>query len=294
MASLSGNGEDLQDDGFKEEAGVTTLVPVNAHTGTSGRRMCQHVNNKGQTCNSFEVADGYCRKHGPRWRCKHLECSKYAVIREMCVAHARQELGNNEVNELRGKALRCKKYPECSLKPALRGFCLPHAREQYGDETVDELRQKSRCCKYPECQKKVVLKGFCTKHAREKFGNEEFDRVHRPLGRCKLETCDKKAFVRGYCTSHAREHVPREEFDKQYKKLRRCKHPGCDKWSVVKGYCITHGNGSKASNDHQARVAAEAMAAAQAVVLVPASPHSPEVSQHLSLPDTVEVAEDGP
>lgn len=265
MSSLVGEGVGvMQDVGDHVEVDHPMLgaQPLNVvqqqETSGSGRRICQHVNNKGITCQSYEVADGFCRKHGARWRCKREGCSKYAVVKDMCVSHARAEFGDDEVNELRGKALRCKKYPECQLKPAIRGFCLDHARDEYGTEAVEELRQKSRCCKQDGCQKKVVLRGFCTKHAREKFGNEEFDKVHRPLGRCKLEGCEKKAFVRGYCTTHAREHVPREEFDKQYKKLRRCKHADCEKWSVVKGFCISHG----AQNKEADREAAEAAAAA--------------------------------
>lgn len=73
----------------------------------------------------------------------------------------------NDLEKLNRKQQICK-YDGCDKQMVVKQYCVVHARNVLGDDTVNSVYHRpSVKCKYEGCEKRYSVKGYCLKHGRE-------------------------------------------------------------------------------------------------------------------------------
>jgi hypothetical protein len=159
-------------------------------------------------CTSRVFRRGFCRRHGTTSRCQVEGCPKGSVVKGFCIAHARQQCGDEVMSDHYKNRKRAKCDSDgCPKYMQWKGFCIPHAREKYGDERVDEhFSRKGSACNSEGCTKRKVLNGYCAEHAREQIGGDEALEKHiqsKSQHLCTIKDCFERKAFNGLCFTHA-------------------------------------------------------------------------------------------
>ena len=176
--------------------------------------------------------------------CVGPECTREAVTRDLCQAHANQKYRGKPLTVLikRGVPRVGCEVEGCDKPHRARGMCVAH-------HTAWLTAQRGPC-EFPDCGRPQHARGWCKPHNEQRWRGEEMrpirDREHRGLPLCEVEGCTNRQRTASVttCRKH-RDALP----------LPECAVPDCTNPAPNRrgGPCADHKGWKKPTKSHTCR-----------------------------------------